>query len=136
MKKKDKVSKVTKLDKKDSYGNTSFVVEFDNGDKGFYTSKSEDQKVFIQGQEATYIIEEKEGKGGKKYCKVTVPAAAGQQFKGGYQKPVQDPRAQMIGFATSYSKDLVVAGKVHMNDMSRVSEEIFNNMIKLFNTIK
>lgn len=138
MEKKSKVSKVTKMDKKDSYGNTSFVIEFDNNDKGFYTSKNEDQKIFIQGQEATYLIEEKEGSTGKKYCKVTVPQATGKWTGGGGKAPYVpiDPRVQMISFSTSYAKDLVVADKIKMTDLSKTSEEIFNNMIKLYETIK
>jgi hypothetical protein len=136
MEKQSKVTKVTKLDKKDSYGNTSFIIEFDNNDKGFYTSKNEEQKNFIQGQEATYLIEEKEGKEGKKYCKVTTPQA-GKPFAGGKQPfiPV-DPRIQMISFSTSYAKDLVVAGKIDMKELPKASEDIFKNMIKLYETIK
>lgn len=138
MEKKSKVTKVTKMDKKDNYGNTSFVVEFDNNDKGFYTSKNEEQKNFVVGQEATYLIEEKEGSTGKKYCKVSIPQAQGGFNKGGGKPghvPV-DPRVQMIGFSTSYAKDLVVAGKVSIGDLSKYSNEIFQNMIKLYDTIK
>jgi hypothetical protein len=136
MEKKSKVTKVTKLDKKDSYGNTSFIIEFDNGDNGFFTSKKEDQSSFIQGQEATYLIEEKEGKAGKKYCKINLPQT-GKPFAGG--KPgfvAADPRIQMISFSTSYAKDLVVAGKIKMEDLPKASEDIFKNMIKLYETIK
>lgn len=137
MEKKSKVTKVTKMDKKDSYGNTSFIIEFDNNDKGFYTSKNEDQKNFIQGTEATYNIEEKEGKEGKKYYKVTMPQT-GNAFNKGAGKPYVpiDPRVQMVSFSTSYAKDLVVGGIVPLKDLSKTTEEIFNNMIKLYETIK
>jgi hypothetical protein len=137
MEKKSKVTKVTKLDKKDSYGNTSFVIEFDNGDKGFYTSKKEDQSIFIQGQEATYLIEEKIGKEDKKYCKVYPPKPANSFAPGGKAPFVPvDPRIQMISFSTSYAKDLVVAGKIEMKDLPKASEDIFTNMIKLYDRIK
>jgi hypothetical protein len=138
MEKKSKVTKITKMDKKDSYGNTSFVIELENGDKGFYVSKHEDQKNFISGQEATYLIEEKEGKEGKKYFKITMPKVD-SKWNGGSGKsnytPV-DPRIQMISFSTSYAKDLVVADKIKMDQLSKTSEEIFKNMIKLYETIK
>ena len=135
MEKKSKVTKVTKMDKKDDYGNSSFVIEFDNNDKGFYTSKNENQAVFVQGQEATYLIEEKEGKAGKKYYKITTPKDPVKAFGGGKAAPI-DPRVQMISFSTSYAKDLVVADKIKIDQLSKVSEEIFKNMIKLYDTIK
>jgi hypothetical protein len=135
MEKKSKVTKITKLDKKDNYGNTSFIIEFENADNGFYTSKIEEQKNFIVGQEASYSIEEKEGSTGKKYNKITVPQAQ-KPFGGGKNYTPADPRIQMISFSTSYAKDLVVADKIKIADLSKYSEEIFKNMVKLYETIK
>ncbi len=138
MEKKSKVTKITKMDKKDNYGNTSFVIELENGDKGFYVSKNEEQKNFVVGQESTYEIEEKEGKEGKKYCKITMPKVEGKWNGGGGKAPyvAADPRIQMISFSTSYAKDLVVGGKCSMNDIHKMSEEIFKNMVKLYEQIK
>ena len=62
MEKKAKVTKITKMDKKDTYGNTSFIIELENGDKGFYVSKNENQTNFTVGSESEYVIEEKDGK--------------------------------------------------------------------------
>ena len=117
------------MDKKDSYGNTSFIIEFENSDKGFYTSKSEDQKKFIIGQETEYNIEEKTGKNNTKYFKVTPPQSefSGGGFKGG--KPVVDPRIQMISFAMAYTKDLVVAGKINIEQIEKQFNSIYNVMI-------
>lgn len=131
--KKAKVTKITKMDKKDTYGNTSFIIELDNGDKGFYNSKSEDQKKFVVGNVADYEIEEKQGTKGK-YFKITVPQSEAVFIKGG-KAPV-DPRAQFIGFSAAYAKDLVVAGKVTIENMNAFSDTIFKNMIKLYETIK
>jgi hypothetical protein len=136
MEKKSKVTKITKLDKKDNYGNTSFIIEFENADNGFYTSKNEEQKNFIVGQEATYTIEEKEGKTGKNYFKITLPQAQKSFSGGGKSYTPADPRIQMISFSTSYAKDLVVADKIKITDLSKYSEEIFKNMVKLYETIK
>lgn len=124
---KSKVTKVTKFDKTDSYGNTSFTIEFENGDKGYYTSKSADQKKFVVGEETQYHIEEKVGKNGKSYFKVTPPQSefAGKAFGG--KAPV-DPRVQMISFAMAYCKDLVVAGKVPITDMEKQFNSIYNVM--------
>lgn len=120
---KAKPTKITKMEKKDSYGNTSFIIEFDNGDKGFYTSKSEDQKKFIVGNVADYEVETKQGSKGP-YNKITVP----QTDKPAFGKPQVEPRIQMISFAAAYTKDLVVAGKFSMNEFEKEFNRIYNIM--------
>lgn len=125
---KAKVTKVVKMDKRDTYNNVSFVIDFDNGDSGFYTSKFEDQTKFVVGKESEYLIEEKEGKTGKKYYKITLPGDGGQKFSGG-GKPQIEPRVQMISFAMSYTKDLVVAGKVPVESISKEFDNIYKLMI-------
>lgn len=130
---KAKVTKLTRLDKLDSFGNTTFVVEFDSGEKGFYTSKSPDQTKFIVGNVADFEIETKQGSKGP-YNKITVPKPAFMQGGGG-KVPI-DPRMQFITMSASYSKDLVVAGKLQLGDMQMMTKDIFDNMIRLYNTIK
>lgn len=125
--KKAKVTKITKIDKKDAYGNTSFIIEFDNGDKGYYTSKNEEQTKFIVGNVADYLIEEKQGKNGT-YYKVTTPQSDKPAWSGG-GKPQQDPKVQMISFAMAYTKDLIVGGKVSMNDLEKEFNRVYNIMI-------
>lgn len=128
MEKKGKVTKITKMDKKDSYGNTSFIVELENGDKGFYTSKNENQTNFVVGSESEYNIEEKDGKEGKKYFKISLVKK--DDFKpGGFKQP-QDPKTQMISFAMAYTKDLVVGGKLKYEDIESGFENIYSIMTK------
>jgi len=123
--KKSLVTKVTRFEKKDNYGNVSFAIEFSNGDKGFYSTKSENQTAFVAGKDAEYNIEEKQSKAGGIYYKITLPGEA-QPFKGG--KPQIEPRVQMISFAMSYTKDLVVAGKIQMSGLSETFDIIYNEM--------
>lgn len=130
MEKSAKVTKITKMDKKDTYGNSSFIVELENGDKGFYVSKNENQTNFEIGKDAKYLIEEKIGKEGKKYYKITTPSTP---FMHGGAKPQQDPRTQMISFSMSYAKDLVVGGKVEYKDLGGAFENIFNLMVSKIN---
>lgn len=126
---KSRVTKVTKLDKQDSYGNTTYVVEFENLDKGFYTSKSADQNKFVVGQEAEYEIEQKIGKTGKEYFKVTLPKQDGGGWKGGGGgRPAPDPRVQMISFTASYVKDLVIADKVKLEDFEKAFNRLYQIM--------
>lgn len=124
---KAKVTKILKFDKLDSFGNTSFIIEFDEGTKGFYTSKNADQNKFIVGNVADFELEVKQGSKGP-YNKITVPNT-GQQFKGGGGKPQVEPRIQMIGFAMSYCKDCIVAGKVPMTDLEKEFNRIYALMI-------
>lgn len=118
-------TKITRMEKKDSYGNTSFLLEFKNGDKGYYTSKDENQTKFIVGQESEYNIEEKVGSSGKPYFKISLPQINKPSFGG---KPSIDPRVQMISFAAAYTKDLVVAGKFSMNEFEKEFNRIYNIM--------
>lgn len=136
MEKKARVTKITKLDKPDNFGNTTFIVEFDNLEKGFYTSKNAEQTKFIVGNVADYIVEVKQGSKGP-YNKITVPQTGNPFVKGaGGGRPVADPRASFIGYAASYSKDLVIGGKIEIGNMNAFSDAIFKNMIKQFNEIK
>lgn len=121
---KAKPVKITRMDKKDTYGNTSFIIEFDNGDKGFYTSKSEDQKKFIIGNVADYEIEVKQGSKGP-YNKITAPQQDGFGKPGKVQV---DPRVQMISFAAAYTKDLIVGGKIGIQDFEKEFNRIYNAM--------
>lgn len=118
------------MEKKDSYGNTSFIIELENGDKGFYTSKNEDQKKFVVGQETEYLIEQKQGAKGT-YFKITLPQSegGGKSFGGG-SRPQIDPKVQMISFAMAYTKDLVVAGKITIDNMGKYFDIIYGEMIK------
>lgn len=127
---KAKTTKIVKMDKKDSYGNTSFIITLDNGDSGFYTSKNEDQTKFVVGQETEYLIEQKQGKNGF-YNKITLPQSENSfQGGGGFKgKSAPDPKVQMISFAMSYTKDLIVGGKVQMAELEKVYNQIHALMI-------
>jgi hypothetical protein len=124
---KAKPIKITKLDKLDNFGNTTFVIEFDEGTKGFYTSKNPDQNKFVVGNVADFEVEQKQGTKGP-YNKITVPQTAFKPGMGG-GKPSVEPRIQMISFAAAYTKDLIVGGKVGMQDFEKEFNKIYNVMI-------
>lgn len=126
--KKAFVTKVTKYDKKDTYGNSSFLIEFKNGDKGYYNSKDENQKKFVAGMESDYNIDEKVGKNGNIYWKITAIGEA-NSFQKAAGKPQVEPRIQMISFSMSYVKDCIVAGKVPMADLEKEFNRMYNLMI-------
>lgn len=126
---KARPTKILKLDKLDNFGNTTFIIEFDEGTKGFYTSKNPEQTKFIVGNVADFEIEVKQGKNGP-YNKITIPQATG--FKPGGGRP-SDPKQAFTTMGYSYAKDLVVAGKVGMQDFHALAKDIFDNMVKNYN---
>lgn len=128
--KKSKVTKITKWDKKEGYKETSYTIEFANNDSGYYSSIDDDQKRFVVNQEAEYCIESKEGKNGKKYNKITSNADPKQAWAGksGGGRPQVEPRIQMISFAAAYTKDLIVAGKIGIQQFETEFNRIYNVM--------
>lgn len=125
---KAKVTKLTKKDK-DSYGKYSFVLEFENGDKGFYSTPNGDQTFFIAGNVADYNIEAKTSKAGSTYHVITAPEeqSARAAYSGG-GKPRVDPKVQIVGFAASYAKDLIVSGKAELKELEQVFERFHKMM--------
>lgn len=78
---------------------------------------------------------EADGRGGQKIKAVNPVQQGGGNWKSG-GKPVVDPRVAMISFSTSYAKDLIIADKAKIDQLPALSEKIFQNMIKLYETIK
>lgn len=128
--KKSKVTRLVKSNQPDSYGKWSFNLEFENGDKGYYNTKDGDQKFFIHGNLADYGIEAKTSKAGSTYYVITSPEeSAKPATTGGFQqKARQDPKVQLAGFAGSYTKDLIIAGKTDLNGFEALFERIFKAM--------
>ena len=116
--------------------------------KGFYISKSKDQKKFIEGQDCEYITEKSVGTDGVERVKIK-PSKA---FEGSsYGRAVKKEQTRYSGFAVSYVKDLVVAGILQVegsvqspaahNDsmmslIKKESEYLFNVMVDLDKTLE
>jgi hypothetical protein len=99
-----------------------------NNKEAFYNSKSKEQTKFVKGKEAEFTEELKEGKNGK-YLQIK-PL---QKFNGGsnYGRQLQKEQSRYSGFAMSYAKDLVIAGKIDFDQMLPSCEKIFNYMVQL-----
>lgn len=124
------VTKVTRFDKEDNYGNWSYLVEFKNGDKGYYSTKAKEQSKFIPNTESPeYEIEEKIGKNNNLWFKITIPSDKQAFIPKGGGRPQVEPRVQMISFSMSYVKDCIVAGKVPMADLEKEFNRMYNLMI-------
>lgn len=136
--KKAKVTKVTRLDKQDSYGNTTFIIEFENADRGFYTTQKPEQDKFIVGNVADYEIEKKTGSKGQDYYKIMTPKPAdggGPKWSGSgrnQSKPQRDPKEQCASFACAYTKDLVIGEIVTMDEFEKTFERLYKLMASKF----
>ena len=124
------IKSVTYKDERDGkFGKTySFEIKYDDK-TAYYTSKSKDQKKFIEGEEYEFTEEQRESKKGNKYW--VVKPIYQQGFKSNYGKAVQREQSKYAGFSASYVKDLIVAGKLDIKDWESASKKIFTHMVEL-----
>ncbi len=101
-------------------------IELDNGDHGQIGTKERLPDKLNVGQELTYTIESSSY--GNKIKAVS--AGSGSGFRGG--KPQRDPKEQMISFATAYTKDLIVAGKIDIKDLEPAVKRMYQVMKSLY----
>lgn len=129
------ITKVTfKEEKQGKFGmQYNFFIQYDNKN-AYYTSKSKDQKKFIEGQECEFIEENRVSKAGNPYLVVKPPYQQGN--KSYYGKALKKEQSRYAGFAVSYVKDLIVAEKVDLNDWAGMSSMIFEHMVELDKSIE
>ena len=97
-------------------------IELDNGDKGQIGAREQMPSKLNPGQELTYTIETSD-RGNKIKAVSAAPAFGG----GGKKGP--DPKVQIVGFAMSYTKDLIVADKVKIDQLPGIFEKIHALML-------
>src|SRR5687768_13564806 len=106
-------------------------IEFDNGEGGEYNSMSEHQDKFKVGEQAAY--ERTPGKG--TYPDLIKPVK--KEFVGGKKGYEREPFwERAIGFATSYTKDLIVADKLDIKQLEPTAERMYAIMMKIYNAQK
>ena len=101
---------------KDQYGNITFSLTMENGDNGLIKAQKNFER-FVEGQEIEYTIEEKESQAGKKYNVIRLPKQDGGSYSGGgsskWQPKKRDAyKADCIGYAFGYAKDIFIADKI------------------------
>lgn len=111
-----------------------FVVSYDEV-KAIYNSKYKDQKKFIPGQEAEFTEETKtfndKQTGEQKEYKVIKPVLQNRQSNFG--KALGKEKARYSAMAVSYSKDLVIGGRIQIGelpDYAWIMFELMNEMDK------
>lgn len=83
----------------------NWTIKMENGDVGFFGSKKSSQDYFVVDKECEYIVTPTDY--GNRFSAVKKPYTGGKTF----QK--ENPVMSLIGYAGSYSKDLVVASMAH-----------------------
>jgi len=129
------ITKVTYKDERDGKFGKMYNFEIKYNDKtAYYTSKSKDQKKFIEGQECEFTEESRESKKGNKYF--VVKPIYQQTYKSNYGKALQREQSKYSGFACSYAKDLVVADKIDIQNLEAYTKRMFDLMVKLDKSIQ
>jgi hypothetical protein len=105
--------------------NHDYQIEMENGDKGEITAKTIDK--YAVGDELIYTQEEKNGRNKIKAASKGGYSGGGG-FKGGYQKESFEEKS--IGFAYSYAKDLVVAGKLTVEQLVPAADRLHGAMVQ------
>jgi hypothetical protein len=114
----------------------SFKVKYDD-QVAIYSSKYKDQKKFIAGQESEFTEETKtytDKNGNSKEYLVIKPPNPNKQSNFG--KALKKEQTRYSGFATSYAKDLVVAGKIPFEDLATESWILFELMVTMDKSIE
>ena len=128
------ITKVTfKEEREGKFGKQfNFEIEYD-GKTAYYSSKSKEQTIFIEGQECEFNEEKRTSKKGNPYL---VVKAIYQQNNSQYGKALAREQSKYAGFSASYVKDLIVAGKINIKDWEKASAKIFKHMVELDKSIQ
>jgi hypothetical protein len=109
----------------------SFHVKYDDI-VAVYNSKSKDQKKFIPGEEAEFIEETKtytDKQGNLKEYIVIKPPMQNRQSNFG--KALNKEKSRYSGFAVSYAKDMAVAGRIQVGELTDYAWILFNLIVEM-----
>lgn len=109
----------------------NFEVTY-NDKKAVYSSKYKDQRSFVVGQEAEFTEEQRDytGTDGNTFT-YTIIKPIKQQRQSNFGKALTREQSRYSGFAMSYAKDLVVGGRIQLDDMLMWTEMMFGKMVEL-----
>jgi hypothetical protein len=113
-----------------------FHVKYDDI-TAVYNSKYKDQKKFIPGQEAEFTEETKtytDKQGNQKEYFVIKPLLQNKQSNFG--KALGREKSKYSGFAVSYAKDLLVAGRINKDELAPQAWVLFELMVEMDKTLE
>ena len=103
-----------------------------NEKTAYYSSKKKDQTYFVKGKEVEFTEEEQKNDKGTFYKVKPIR----QNSYSGYAKAVKKEQSKYSGFAMSYAKDLCVAGKIELRQLSEYTKKMFTLMVELDKTLE
>lgn len=109
----------------------SFKVSYDNR-SAYYSSKSKDQAKFVVGQEAEFTEETRTGKNGD----YLVIKPVFQNRQSNFGKNLNKEKSRYSGFAVSYAKDLLVAGRINKDELADQAWILFELMVEMDKTLE
>lgn len=109
----------------------SYKIEYDSR-SGYYSSKSKDQNKFIVGQEAEFTEETKTTSNGT-YIVVKPPQ---KNLQSNFGKALNKEKSRYSGFAVSYAKDLLVAGRISKEELADQAWILFELMVAMDKTLE
>jgi len=109
----------------------SFKVTYD-GRSAYYSSKSKDQTKFVAGQEAEFTEETKTSQNGT-YIVIKPPL---QNRQSNFGKALNREKSRYSGFAVSYAKDLLVAGRISKEELADQAWVLFELMVAMDKTLE
>lgn len=109
-----------------------FLVTYDEK-KAVYSSKNKEQKNFVPGQEAEFTEETKTyvNKRGENSTYLVIKPVNNFQKQSNFGKALKKEQSRYSGFATAYSKDLVVAGKLPLEELADYAWILFDLMVAM-----
>lgn len=114
----------------------SFKILYDDK-TGFYSSKYKDQNKFVKGRESEFTEEKKSfinPKGEQSFYYAIKPLAKERQSNFG--KALKKEQTKYSGFAVSYAKDMVVAGKLSRDELPEYAWVLFELMVEMDKSIE
>ena len=114
----------------------SFQVKYDDV-VAVYNSKSKDQKKFVAGQEAEFTEETKtytDKQGNTKEYTVIKPLLQNRQSNFG--KALNKEQARYSAMCVSYSKDLVVGGRIQLSELQDYAWIMFELVKEMDKTLE
>jgi len=104
-----------------------FAVSY-NDTEALYSSKDRGQQKFVEGKEVEFEETVKTKDSGDTFTTIK-PAQAK------FSPQVKREQSKYSGFAMSYAKDLVIADKIPLSEISDYTKKMFSLMVELDKTL-
>ena len=108
-----------------------FNCTYDDKEASFF-SQNKDKPTFEAGKEYEFTETQREYNG-KIYYNIR---AIKQQGNSNYSRAVKKEQSKYSGFAMSYAKDLVIADKIKLDQISEYTKKMFSLMVELDKTLE